>query len=506
MKKSILLTILTLVLSIISCTTSQKEQNIFSEKTLKEDIFVRKNAHSKDGKSDLDALAIAMDKMQDLPCDNPLSWYYQGAIHWVPDSIPNNPLCDKYHETSDALTGWRACTHFKEGSQAREINFLIWHRLYILHFEKIVRELSGKSDFALPYWDYTNPDYNKLPSEFINQKSSLFESARVNSLNNGKAISDSIMDNALNIEILFKNTIFDTFNRNMESAPHGTMHNYIGGYFEEPKKRLWWNRIFQKDTTGLMAEVGSAGFDPIFWLHHSNVDRLWEKWERSPNGARISLDTLKKYEWPYLFFDSKGQEINFTIEQAYEKAFNVNYTYDDIKKEEKPQKIFVQTQDTSVVINSQKLDIGLTEESNFSVKWDIPEVSSFKSNDNSRVIWVLTVNISFEKAPKGLYEVFIKDKSSDKIIESQESLKGVMSFFGAEHHKEMGHSMHHSENENRTLTKFVFDITDEIDLDSSSVDVDFRIKRKAGSEDDLKIEDIVLEQRQIKGVYVDLSE
>ena len=94
MKKSILLTILTLVLSIISCTTSQKEQNIFSEKTLKEDIFVRKNAHSKDGKSDLDALAIAMDKMQDLPCDNPLSWYYQGAIHWVPDSIPNNPLCD----------------------------------------------------------------------------------------------------------------------------------------------------------------------------------------------------------------------------------------------------------------------------------------------------------------------------------------------------------------------------------------------------------------------------
>src|SRR5262245_60030313 len=29
--------------------------------------------------------------------------------------------------------------------------FLPWHRAYILAFERIVRELSGKADFALPY-------------------------------------------------------------------------------------------------------------------------------------------------------------------------------------------------------------------------------------------------------------------------------------------------------------------------------------------------------------------
>ena len=33
--------------------------------------------------------------------------------------------------------------------------FLPWHRAYIRAFERICRELSGTSDFALPYWNWT---------------------------------------------------------------------------------------------------------------------------------------------------------------------------------------------------------------------------------------------------------------------------------------------------------------------------------------------------------------
>ena len=33
--------------------------------------------------------------------------------------------------------------------------FLPWHRAYIRAFERICRELSGKPDFALPYWNWT---------------------------------------------------------------------------------------------------------------------------------------------------------------------------------------------------------------------------------------------------------------------------------------------------------------------------------------------------------------
>ncbi len=32
--------------------------------------------------------------------------------------------------------------------------FLPWHRAYLYYFERICRELSGMSDFALPYWHW----------------------------------------------------------------------------------------------------------------------------------------------------------------------------------------------------------------------------------------------------------------------------------------------------------------------------------------------------------------
>ena len=82
-------------------------------------------------------------------CDDPTSWYYQAAIHWVPSHIDSNKLCESYSDWTELKMAWDECTHSHSG--AEEINFLIWHRLHIWHFEKIVRKLSGKADFALPY-------------------------------------------------------------------------------------------------------------------------------------------------------------------------------------------------------------------------------------------------------------------------------------------------------------------------------------------------------------------
>ena len=77
-------------------------------------------------------------------------------------------------------------------------------------------------------------------------------------------------------------------------------------------------------------------------------------------------------------------------------------------------------------------------------------------------------------------------------------MSGVMSFFGADHHKEMGPSMHQDETGQRATKKFILDISDEIDFDSFSGDVDFRINRKGGDKDDLRVEQIQLERRQLQ--------
>ena len=60
---------------------------------------------------------------------------------------------------------------------------------------------------------------------------------------------------------------------NFESNPHDLVHVYVG-----------W-RI--SDTNyGLMADPGTAALDPIFYLHHGNIDRMWEVWNASGNPIR----------------------------------------------------------------------------------------------------------------------------------------------------------------------------------------------------------------------------
>ena len=52
----------------------------------------------------------------------------------------------------------------------------------------------------------------------------------------------------------------------LEITPHGSVHVLVGG------------------DTGYMSSFGTAALDPIFWLHHCNLDRLWERWLRAPRG------------------------------------------------------------------------------------------------------------------------------------------------------------------------------------------------------------------------------
>jgi tyrosinase len=48
----------------------------------------------------------------------------------------------------------------------------------------------------------------------------------------------------------------------MEGNPHGSAHTSFGGS---------------------IASIGTAARDPLFFLLHCNVDRLWAKWQRQNN-------------------------------------------------------------------------------------------------------------------------------------------------------------------------------------------------------------------------------
>jgi tyrosinase len=57
---------------------------------------------------------------------------------------------------------------------------------------------------------------------------------------------------------------------NLENDPHNLTHVYIGG-------------IVSESDYGLMADPGLAALDPIFYLHHANVDRMWAGWNADPS-------------------------------------------------------------------------------------------------------------------------------------------------------------------------------------------------------------------------------
>ena len=387
--------------------------------------YVRKNANSAEAQSDIEAMEKAMEIMKSKDCSDPTSWYYQAAIHWVPQEIDSNKLCESYTDWTELKMAWDECTHSNSG--AEEINFLIWHRMYIWHFEKIVRKTSGKEDFALPYWGYTN--YNNadkiMPAEWRNTGSSLYEDARVKSLNSGKPIegaSRRSIDGSY--PKLMEITDYQTFNSNFDRGIHGTMHNYIG--MGNHIHAIYYNRIMQKNSiTGLMSQVPTAAFDPIFWAHHSNIDRVFQKWLNSPNGQKMTLQQLKDNPWKYQFFDENGKSVVYTPEEVMAVVYSMDYDYDDTK---------VQPNENAPIaqIGIKQVIASLT--SNTLVKGKSTHVGTLKNSasyNNKRTL--LEISTTFDELPMGVYEVYVNHSDGTPFQPSDNSFVGTMSFFGANH-------------------------------------------------------------------------
>ncbi|MGB9107524.1 MAG: tyrosinase family protein [Telluria sp.] len=138
--------------------------------------------------------------------------------------------------------------------------FFSWHRGYLYYFERQLRTVSGDSLLVLPYWDYYS--YATLPAEFTN------------SSNNNPLYVDRLNTNVRQALTMapFSPTLTNfprgtskAFEPSFEDAPHNPVHDIIGN---------------------IMSTMQSP-IDPIFWLHHANVDRLWVAWVAGGGGRRM---------------------------------------------------------------------------------------------------------------------------------------------------------------------------------------------------------------------------
>lgn len=496
--KKILFSVLILFVSFMTIRCGSGSETTADSR--KEIRYVRKNASSEAAAKDLEALDKALAIMRTMDCSDPASWYYQGAMHWVPDTITgSNSLCESYQTMADLKTAWDNCTHSDSGEE--EIHFLVWHRFYIYHFEKIVRKLSGYEEFALPYWGYTDTAdtlaSRTMPAFFRNNTSALFEPARLDSLNQGIPISGRAT-RKLSLTKLNEYHHYSLFNKNIDVAPHGAMHNYIG-FGNDTTGKFRHNQVWQQNTYGMMAEVATAAFDPIFWTHHSNIDRIWQQWTNSTNGQQVLLDELKSVPWAYVFFDENGDKVQYSIDEVFDQIYNMDYDFDDTPVLPK-----ISPKQDVKLFSLKNISLGDTIAKNLKAvslknartRLSLPKTNKenlqlFSAENPKGHILLLTITVSFEKAPKGDYEVYLNLPGNIAANPESDHFAGFMTFFGANH----THGAHagHAHHQTRKKKTFIFEISDEaLDTDAlnkSSFDISF-FKSGGSALDDIQLENV----------------
>ena len=82
-----------------------------------------------------------------------------------------------------------------------------------------------------------------------------------------------------------------------------------------------------------MGDPDTAGRDPIFYLHHANIDRLWESWNRLGN----TNPTDPKYlDRKFSYGDRSGKRADLPV-SASDRTAQLGYEYDGYEKPPRPQ-------------------------------------------------------------------------------------------------------------------------------------------------------------------------
>ena len=77
-----------------------------------------------------------------------------------------------------------------------------------------------------------------------------------------------------------------------------------------------------------MTDPNCAALDPIFWLHHANIDRLWNNWLAL--GGRINPTEAAWLTQSFDLYDETGAQVTMTGADVVDSAAQLGYIYDDV--------------------------------------------------------------------------------------------------------------------------------------------------------------------------------
>jgi tyrosinase len=174
--------------------------------------------------------------------------------------------------------------------------FFVWHRGFIYYFEQALRSVSGNSGMQLPYWDYFK--YATMPAELTSPATGnpLYASRANTNIHNALSLAPFGLLN-------FERGQPNSYEASIEPTPHGEIHNLIGG---------------------AMAGMQSPR-DPVFWLHHCQMDRLWHAWALAGNGRH--MPPLSDSYWSGSI--ALGPGLSIARSKLFDPRTALAYTYQD---------------------------------------------------------------------------------------------------------------------------------------------------------------------------------
>lgn len=257
--------------------------------------------------------ARGVSELKSRPTSDRTSWTYLAAMHgidpngWVTEGIiPSLTALPPVGE-QDVL--FNQCQH-------AGWFFLPWHRGYLAAFESILAawiaaQPNGPADWALPYWNYlgSGAAARDIPAEFLDanlpdgspnpllaprggtpvlgpqpwlprditldaQTTVMPYTAAPGTTGYGGAISGFANEGDLPGAV--------------ELNPHNIVHVMIGG-------------LGMGAPVGWMSDPSYAALDPIFWLHHCNIDRFWAARLSNPGSDQEGSTAWRNGPFPRQF-------------------------------------------------------------------------------------------------------------------------------------------------------------------------------------------------------------
>lgn len=254
---------------------------------------------------EVDRLKAAYDEMRKLSRsnpDDPRGWLQQSLIHcWY-------------------------CGGGMDGRAGEQIHgswwFFPWHRCYLYFHERILGHLVGDPSLTLPYWEWDNAGSRTIPEPYVssdNGSNSLFDANRGRTPTeklSGHLVGTKAMERVMSAPTykLFMGTRPDTHvgeKGSLERGPHGSVHIWAGT---------------DTDSGIDMGNLDTAAQDPLFYAHHTNIDRLWDVWQRAKSSHR-NPTAQKWLTHPWKFFDENKRLITITVKDVLDQENSLRYRY-----------------------------------------------------------------------------------------------------------------------------------------------------------------------------------